>query len=281
MTEEHQTDFIRFKSALLSKEAGDDPFKRAELIKDITASIAIIPDVITRQVYIKDCAERLHMSEQVLTKEVVKLRKQKMEERDKVRTEPVNAPAPSTPEQVKRPVAPVTPKSPLEQNYYNLMQLVVRYGERPIEVDGTIYTIGEVIILSLQNDEIVPPLPVYQTMMDEFLLHVKDANFKAEPFFTFHSDPAVSALAIDMIAEKYQFVKPEQEVRLGERVTQLLFEIKLTVINMQIDQLEQDLKEAQAQGDLKRQFELLKTQPALIAGRNEICKILGNRIISI
>lgn len=279
--EEHQTDFIRFKSALLSKEAGDDPFKRAELIKDITASIAIIPDIITRQVYIKDCAERLHMSEQVLTKEVVKLRKQKMEERDKVRTEPVNAPAPSTPEQVKRPVAPVTPKSPLEQNYYNLMQLVVRYGERPIEVDGTIYTIGEVIILSLQNDEIVPPLPVYQTMMDEFLLHVKDANFKAEPFFTFHSDPAVSALAIDMIAEKYQFVKPEQEVRLGELVTQLLFEIKLTVINMQIDQLEQDLKEAQAQGDLKRQFELLKTQPALIAGRNEICKILGNRIISI
>ena len=279
--EEHQTDFIRFKSALLSKEAGDDPFKRAELIKDITASIAIIPDIITRQVYIKDCAERLHMSEQVLTKEVVKLRKQKMEERDKVRTEPVNAPAPSTPEQVKRPVAPVTPKSPLEQNYYNLMQLVVRYGERPIEVDGAIYTIGEVIILSLQNDEIVPPLPVYQTMMDEFLLHVKDANFKAEPFFTFHSDPAVSALAIDMIAEKYQFVKPEQEVRLGELVTQLLFEIKLTVINMQIAQLEQDLKEAQTQGDLKRQFELLKTQPALIAGRNELCKILGNRIISV
>ena len=259
--EEHQTDFIRFKSALLSKEAGDDPFKRAELIKDITASIAIIPDIITRQVYIKDCAERLHMSEQVLTNEVVKLRRHKMEE--------------------DHPVAPVTPKSPLEQNYYNLMQLVVRYGERPIEVDGTTYTIGEVIILSLQNDEIVPPLPVYQTMMDEFLQHVKDANFKAEPFFTFHSDPAVSALAIDMIAEKYQFVKPEQEVRLGELVTQLLFEIKLTVINMQIAQLEQDLKEAQAQGDLKRQFELLKTQPALIAGRNEICKILGNRIISI
>ena len=65
--EEHQTDFIRFKSALLSKDAGEDPFKRAELIKDITASIAIIPDIITRQVYIKDTAERLHMSEKVLT----------------------------------------------------------------------------------------------------------------------------------------------------------------------------------------------------------------------
>ena len=83
--EEHQTDFIRFKSALLSKDAGDDPFKRAELIKDITASIAIIPDIITRQVYIKDSAERLHMSEKVLTTEVVNLRRKKIEEHNKAK----------------------------------------------------------------------------------------------------------------------------------------------------------------------------------------------------
>lgn len=282
--EEHQTDFIRFKSALLSKDAGDDPFKRAELIKDITSSIAIIPDIITRQVYIKDCAERLHMSEQVLTNEVVKIRKHKIEEREKAKAnpaEPVSAPAPVSPESVRRPVVTPAPKSPLEQNYYNLMQLIVRYGERPIVVEGETYTIGEVIILSLQNDEIAPPLPVYKQMEDEFMQHVKDEGFKAEPFFTFHPDPTVSSLAIDMIAEKYQFVKPEQEVRLGELVTQLLCEIKLTVINMQIAGLEQDLKAAQAQGDLKRQFELLKFQPELIATRNELCKILGNRIINI
>ena len=282
--EEHQTDFIRFKSALLSKDAGDDPFKRAELIKDITSSIAIIPDIITRQVYIKDCAERLHMSEQVLTNEVVKIRKHKIEEREKAKDntpEPVSAPTPVTPEVVRRPAVTAAPKSPLEQNYYNLMQLIVRYGERPIVVEGETYTIGEVIILSLQNDEIAPPLPVYQQMTDEFMQHVKDEGFKAESFFTFHPDPTVSSLAIDMIAEKYQFVKPEQEVRLGELVTQLLCEIKLTVINMQIAGLEQDLKEAQAQGDLQRQFELLKAQPELIATRNELCKILGNRIINI
>ena len=282
--EEHQTDFIRFKSALLSKDAGDDPFKRAELIKDITSSIAIIPDIITRQVYIKDCAERLHMSEQVLTNEVVKIRKHKIEEREKAKAnpaEPVSAPAPVSPESVRRPVVTPAPKSPLEQNYYNLMQLIVRYGERPIVVEGETYTIGEVIILSLQNDEIAPPLPVYKQMEDEFMQHVKDEGFKAEPFFTFHPDPTVSSLAIDMIAEKYQFVKPEQEVRLGELVTQLLCEIKLTVINRQIAGLEQDLKAAQAQGDMKRPFDLLKFQPELIATRNELCKILGNRIINI
>ncbi len=279
--EEHQTDFIRFKSALLSKAAGDDPFKRAELIKDITASIAIIPDIITRQVYIKDSAERLHMSEQVLTKEVISLRKKKMAE---VAKEEKPAEEPSTPIQPSMPSTPSqlgTISSPLEQNYYNLMQLVVRYGERPIEVDGEMYTIGEVIIWTLENDEIQPPVPVYQTMIDEYKAHCKDEGFKAEHFFTFHPDPAISSMAIDMIAERYQFVKTESDVRLGELVTQLLFEIKLTVVNIQIADLERGLKEAQEKGDVQRQFELLKHQPELLTMRNELCKVLGNRVINV
>lgn len=279
--EEHQTDFIRFKSALLSKAAGDDPFKRAELIKDITASIAIIPDIITRQVYIKDSAERLHMSEQVLTKEVISLRKKKMAE---VAKEEKPAEEPSTPIQPSMPSTPSQPgtiSSPLEQNYYNLMQLVVRYGERPIEVDGEMYTIGEVIIWTLENDEIQPPVPVYQTMIDEYKAHCKDEGFKAEHFFTFHPDPAISSMAIDMIAERYQFVKTESDVRLGELVTQLLFEIKLTVVNAQIADLEKGIKEAQEKGDVQRQFELLKHQPELLAMRNELCKVLGNRVINV
>jgi DNA primase len=285
--EQNQTDFIRFKSALLSKEAGDDPFKRAELIKDITASIAIIPDMITRQVYIKDCAERLHMSEKVLTTEVVKIRRTKAEEREKAEkqteTTIVNqSVSPQNGPSAKRSVSQtIQPRSGLEANYYNLMQLVVRYGELPIEVEGAMYTIGEVIILSLQGDEIAPPVAVYQTMQDEFMQHYKDEGFKAEAFFTFHPDPAVSSVAIDMIADKYQFVKPENDVKLGELVTQLLYEIKLTVVNMQIDDLENRLKQAEASGDVNTQLQLLKHQPELLAARNDLCKILGNRVINI
>ena len=169
----------------------------------------------------------------------------------------------------------------LDANYYNLMQLIVRYGELPIEVEGAMYTIGEVIILTLQGDEITPPVPVYQTMMDEFMQHYKDEGFKAETFFTFHPDPAVSSVAIDMIADKYQFVKPENDVKLGELVTQLLYEIKLTVINIQIDDLENRLKQAQASGDVNAQLQLLKHQPELLAARNDLCKVLGNRVINI
>ena len=294
--EEHQTDFIRFKMALLSKEAGDDPYKRAALIKDITSSIAIIPDIITRQVYIKDCSDRLHMSEKVLTTEVVNLRRKKIEEHNKAKereaeqaattveptaesTEttatPVNPTSPVNPTPIK------APKSALDQNFYNLMQLVVRYGERPIQVGDTIYSIGEIIIYTLEEDEIKAPEPVYQAIIDEFKRHCKDEGFKAEDFYKFHPDQAISALAIDMIAEKYQFASFNHEGRLGELVTQFLYEIKLTVINQQIEELEQNLKEAQASGNWDRQMQLLAYQPQLLQARNDLCKLLGNRVINV
>jgi DNA primase len=117
--------------------------------------------------------------------------------------------------------------------------------------------------------------------MDEFKRHCKDPGFKAEQFFKFHPDRTVSALAIEMIADKYELGAPKEDARLGELVTQLLYEMKLTVINMQIAELEAGLKEAQEKNDVDRQRVLLTHHPQLLAQRNEICKRLGNRIINL
>ena len=272
--EEHQTDFIRFKAALLGKSAGDDPFKRAEMIKDITASIAIIPDMITRQVYIKDTAERLHMSEKMLTVEVMKLRQKKNMESTKVE-QPKAEPKPQDKFEIPKP------NSLLEKNFYNLLQLVVQYGERPIEVEGAVYTIGEVIIYTLEEDGIKAPYPAYQTVIDEFKKHYKEPGFKAEQFFKFHANPIVSALAVDMISERDRFVQFDNEKHLGELVTRMLYEIKLTVINTQIEDLDAALKQAQTEKNWERQMQLLAHQPKLLAQRNEICKVLGNRVINL
>jgi DNA primase len=291
--EEHQTDFIQFKVALLSKEAGNDLQKRTALVKDIAASIAVIPDIIVRRNYIRDCAMQLHVDEQSLMKGAETLRKKRIEEEKKRREEEQrheDGSIESVPSEAEGDTNDVlndiqfldqVSSNKLEQNYYNLMQLVVRYGERPMEVEGTIYSVGEIIIYTLEGDEIKPPQPVYQTIIDEFKRHCKDADFKAEQFYKFHPDPAVSALAVDMIAEQYQADAPKDEARLGELVTQLLYEIKLTVINMQIADLEADLKEAQAKNDVDRQMLLLQHHPQLLAQRNEICKLLGNRIINL
>ena len=63
---EHTKDFIAFKASLLATESKNDPIKRAETIRDIMVSIAKIPDVIKREVYIKECSRIMDISEEVL-----------------------------------------------------------------------------------------------------------------------------------------------------------------------------------------------------------------------
>jgi len=70
----NETDFIRFKTDILLKEAGDDPAARARLIQDIVESIALIADDITRTVYTAECSRQLSIREEVLQKEVDKRR---------------------------------------------------------------------------------------------------------------------------------------------------------------------------------------------------------------
>ena len=63
---ENAKDFISFKASLLAKEAVNDPVKKADTIRDMVVSISKIPDHIKREVYIKECARIMDISEQVL-----------------------------------------------------------------------------------------------------------------------------------------------------------------------------------------------------------------------
>ncbi|HBZ35634.1 MAG TPA: DNA primase, partial [Rikenellaceae bacterium] len=72
-----EQDFITFKSNLLAEEARQDPLKKVQLISDVVASIAVIPDAISRSVYIEDCSRRLNIDEKVLVQEVRRIRQKK------------------------------------------------------------------------------------------------------------------------------------------------------------------------------------------------------------
>ncbi len=70
-----ETDFIHFKINLYQEEMKSDPLKRAELIRDILRSIALIPDSIKRSVLTQSSASELRMSEHLLVQEIQKFRK--------------------------------------------------------------------------------------------------------------------------------------------------------------------------------------------------------------
>jgi DNA primase len=85
---ENETDFIRFKTDILLKDAGNDPIKRVNLIQDLVESIALISDDITRSVYIRECSRQLDFDESLLLQQVNKRRYSYLQrERQRVQAE--------------------------------------------------------------------------------------------------------------------------------------------------------------------------------------------------
>lgn len=81
----HQVDFIKFKTNLLQEEAHGDPIKLSKLINSIVQSLSVIPDDITRSVYIRESASILNMEERLLVTAVAQQRKKAREEKQRVK----------------------------------------------------------------------------------------------------------------------------------------------------------------------------------------------------
>ncbi len=80
---DNATDFIRFKANLLMKDAGNDPIKKADVIRDIVVSISKVPDHIQREVYVQECASIMDISEDVLFSTLAQIGKKELQEANK------------------------------------------------------------------------------------------------------------------------------------------------------------------------------------------------------
>ena len=180
--ENNATDFIRFKASLLMKEAQNDPIKKAETIRDMVESISKIPDLIKREVYVRECATIMDISEQVLFSTLAQILKkdfyegQKVERKQKAAMQVVQTPEEAQKRTVNR----------LEVLEYDLIKNLLLYGNRECiftdtilveEEDGTLkeqqiqqtLKVYEKIFLELQEDEIELANPdfkqIYELLM--------------------------------------------------------------------------------------------------------------------
>lgn len=129
---EHQVDFIKYKTDLLLYEAQGDPIKLSRLISSIVHTISVIPDEITRSVYTRETATMLNMEERMLvaaiSKEMAQAKEEKQKQRENERNRknvqlPSSGQALSSLDQDSLP--PPTPFPPSEE------------GIPPIPDDGT------------------------------------------------------------------------------------------------------------------------------------------------
>ena len=302
----HQVDFIRFKTQLLSEEAGNDPVKRAAMINTIIESIAIIPDIIQRQVYVKECAQLLRIQESILTKKVVELRKKQWAEKKKkegVATAEHNAQEPATTvsatevQEVAILPSESTSNSCKQQNIQNLIQMIIRYGEQVLfQVEGRDIRVGEYIINEFRTDSVEIENPLYRMVIDEYVSHYQEEGWIASNFYQHYPDMRLSQLAVEMLADKYQLSRiyaqqmvsenvvketdlPSELDILPDLVQRMLLELKFAIVNERIDSMQALLTEAQKNDDWVLIRAILEQQPQLMNIRQVLCKALGNRVI--
>lgn len=132
--EKNSTDFLLFKANILSEEAGDDPRKRSEMVKEIVKSIAKVQDRIAQSFYIKKCASLFDLTEKTLGDELRYLTWQ-----DKVKGGKSTAPTPeiNPPVEKQQPERAAQSSDLLLEAEKGIVILLIKYGLFEINVEDT------------------------------------------------------------------------------------------------------------------------------------------------
>jgi DNA primase len=199
-------DFVRFKTQLLLEEAGKDPLKRAELIKDIVQTISIIPDVIQREVYLQECSHLLNVTQESLVYQLNQsLKKQRFSPAEKQYL-------PEEPPQEVSPIEAETvqPFSTIIQEK-EIIRLLFSFGDYPIEwvveqnpedpehpITQTIAA-AELIIAALEKDNMQLENQLLHDIYQEYIRFIDEMNYPDIKHFTYHDDSSIRQMVTDLI----------------------------------------------------------------------------------
>jgi DNA primase len=205
-------DFITFKTDVLVKDAGSDPVKRAEIIRDVVTSISLIPDPIKRSVFIRECATMFSMEEAMLNAELNKILRAKWQKQN---ASTPNATAEDAPPAETENFLPPSNEYRLgELEEFDLIVLLIKSGRREATTtvknengDPEIFEsrVADLIINELREEAFVFDNPVY----NEILTIIEKVNLEADNDTPFedvlikNDDENIQKTTIDLITSKY------------------------------------------------------------------------------
>lgn len=296
--EEHQTDFIQFKTGLLLNNE-HDPLKRSEAINSIVQSIALVQNPVLRDTYIHDCAVRIGLNEMTLINTLnafIRSGRNEMQTAEQRRQQ----------QAVHQSVAltPVTPQQQATKVERMLAQLIVRNGEEVIfdnleTDDGKLISlnVAQYVDYNLSVDGLEFSNPVYARILSEAVEHSSDEGFSAEQYLVHHDDIEVSKVAADLSMDKYTLSNEraataddaeknadELRVERENHIDQLRSQTEHLLNDFRMDFLEQRLKTLQSEinnavSDPERMKRLMEEYKTMHELRSKLARMLGNNII--
>ncbi|PRD46351.1 DNA primase [Sphingobacterium haloxyli] len=291
----HQEDFIFYKTNILLKDTDGDPIKRAEVIREVVESIALIPDEIKVSVFIQQCSHLLDIEERVLLTELNKIRIQKARAQDRK----VQHASKTSNEDAPMDMPPADFFLTDEER----TQGVSSAGEGAQAITSDILQEREIVRILLnygaelavwEGDGDIPIAPLLLNALDDIVFDDRASAFivntfkqQAESFeipdtkyFFSHEDKDVQDLAITCVTTPYElspnwndekrkiYVREERE-HLRELTMQAIYRIKKRKVEKEMIRIREELKTTVSGEDIE--ILLAKYQKL-----KEAAKVLGD-----
>lgn len=247
----HQEDFVFFKTNILLKETGDDPVKRAEVIRDVVESIALIPDEIKVSLYVRRCSTLLDIEERALLSELNKIRikKSQASKNKESHRSGSDVPPPDLFEDKDEPTLQTPPKkqevSPEILQEREFVRILLNYGQELTvwEEDTPEMPIAPYLLTNVEDVEFVDPTCLY--IVNEFKKKAADFEVPEPKYFFGNENTEVVDFVVSCVASQYElspnwnddkrkiYVSTEKE-HLKELVTQIIYRLKKRKVERQI-----------------------------------------------
>lgn len=295
-------DFIRFKTELLSQDVAGDPIKKAGLIRDIVESIALIPDAITRSVFVKDCSRILDIEEQTLLNELNKQRRKqfdkKKEDGGKEKQEQVNTQSGFVPDIAAKPEekASLEQQTRTEFQEREIIRLLLNYAQQPVKADSEDdegrpleieVTFAEFVLNELEHDQIQFEDPVYNKILTEFRGLVAKGTIPDMNYFVNSEEKEISQATIDLVTiqhqlsdwEKHFIYVQTENMMLRSAALHATHSLKLRSVELMINEKRRMIRELEDKQNFEDMLIVLSELRSLEEAKKHFSALLGRVVI--
>ena len=181
-------DFISFKAGVLIDGSENDPIQRSKLIREVVQSVALIPDQITRSVYVQEIAKKFEIDEKTISNELIKLLRTRLT-KEQQGTRGFQSSEVQTPQKqiIQEEVDP-NKQTPTFEYELDLIRLMLLFGTRqisfPKETDENHTTsVIELIYDELIEDDLKFENPLCKVIFEEFERNLKNQILLSTSYF--------------------------------------------------------------------------------------------------
>ena len=188
MISSKKQDFISFKASVLMDGSENDPIQRSKLIREVVQSVALIPDQITRSVYVQEIAKKFEINENTISNELIKLLRARLT-KEQTGSRAFQSPA-RQPQQEQNAQGETDPKKrpPAFEYELDLIRLMLLFGTREIVIadeseEKQATSVIELIYDELIQDDLKFENPLCKMIFEEFERNLKNQILLSTSYF--------------------------------------------------------------------------------------------------